>query len=286
MGFWGMGRAVTAMALVTGLAACQGVGEGGGLFGLNLVGAEDSGSGQQATAGTRLVERDVEAPDVFQRSALGLWSGTPSFGGVWVAHPDATAPERVIIRNSDTGGFVIGSLFRREIENPGPPFQVSSDAAAALDIRAGTPTNLNVTALRRENVAEELPPEDVPAATTAAAEEVTETALPPLEAAAAAIEAAEGAAPPPARPTTVSAGRSTLDKPFVQLGLFAVEANAQATADRLRGAGVVPLVVQSTSSGKTFWRVLAGPAQNTGERASLLEQARELGFLDAYAVTN
>ena len=43
-----------------------------------------------------LVERDVEAPGVFQVTEAGLWDGRPSLGGVWVAHPDVTEPERVI----------------------------------------------------------------------------------------------------------------------------------------------------------------------------------------------
>lgn len=53
------------------------------------------------TAGqtTKLVERDVEAPEVFSTSEAGLWDGRPSLGGVWAAHPDVGEPERVIIRN-------------------------------------------------------------------------------------------------------------------------------------------------------------------------------------------
>jgi hypothetical protein len=101
-------------------------------------------------------ERDVEAPEVFDVADEGLWDGRPSLGGVWVAHPGATDPERVIIRNTETGRFVIGALFRRERDNPGPPLQVSSEAAAALDLLAGNPTNLQVTALRRADP----PPED------------------------------------------------------------------------------------------------------------------------------
>ena len=97
----------------------------------------------------RKVERDVEAPEIFQVTEAGLWDGRPSLGGVWVAHPDVTDPERVIIRNPSNGKFVIGALFRRERETPGPRLQVSSDAASALGLVAGAPTNLNVTALRR-----------------------------------------------------------------------------------------------------------------------------------------
>jgi rare lipoprotein A len=77
----------------------------------------------------------------------------------------------VLIRNTETGSFVIGALFRRERENPGPRFQISSDAAAALDILAGAPTELQVIALRREEVA----PAEAPIAETAV-EPILETA--------------------------------------------------------------------------------------------------------------
>lgn len=132
---------------------------------LTLAGCEETTTGRAATdaatapvAGaareTRLVERDVEAPQVFESTDPGLWDGRPSLGGVWVASPDAVDPERVIIRNSANGKFVIGALFRRERLNPGPPLQISSDAAAALGILAGAPTQLHVTALRREEVSD------------------------------------------------------------------------------------------------------------------------------------
>ena len=85
----------------------------------------------------RLVDRDVEAPSVFQASDDALWDGRPSLGGVWVASPDAVDPERVIMRNPANGKFVIGALFKRERDNPGPSLQISSDAAAA--IWPGTP---------------------------------------------------------------------------------------------------------------------------------------------------
>ncbi len=106
------------------------------------------------SAPAQLVEQDVESPDVFQAIEMGLWDGRPSLGGTWVAHPDVTEPERVIIRNTTNGQSVIGALFRREVENPGPRVQVSSDAAVALGMLAGQPAALSVTALRREQVAE------------------------------------------------------------------------------------------------------------------------------------
>ncbi|WP_323008191.1 hypothetical protein [Pseudorhodobacter sp.] len=86
---------------------------------------------------TRLIDRDVEAPQVFQVSDDALWDGRPSLGGVWVASPDAQDPERVILRNPTNGKFVIGALFRRERNNPGPTLQISSDAAAASRLILG-----------------------------------------------------------------------------------------------------------------------------------------------------
>ncbi len=100
-----------------------------------------AGSDAAAPAATsvRLVDRDVEAPEVFQVNDEALWDGRPSLGGVWVASPDAVDPERVILRNPANGKFVIGALFRRERDNPGPKLQISSDAAAALG-HFGRPT--------------------------------------------------------------------------------------------------------------------------------------------------
>ncbi|MBQ4824688.1 SPOR domain-containing protein [Leisingera sp. HS039] len=269
-----------------------------------------AGGEVQASSSTKLVERDVEAPDVFQVTEAGLWDGRPSIGGVWVAHPDTKDPERVIIRNNANGQFVIGALFRREREIPGPRLQVSSDAAAALGMLAGAPAELNVTALRREEVSNEPPAEDQtaelpaaeaeaeadPAAVLAAAagQEISETPLEPIAGAAAAIEASAPAVPAqtapaqakPAAAPAASAQKSTLDKPYIQIGIFSVEANAKRTANMMRSAGMVPVVREQASSGKAFWRVLVGPAQNKTERSQLLKSVKETGFADAYAVTN
>lgn len=242
----------------------------------------DSDGGDTTTTGaTRVVERDVEAPEVFQMSEAGLWDGRPSLGGVWVAHPDVRDPERVLIRNSANGKFVIGALFRRERDNPGPRFQVSSDAAEALGMLAGQPVELNVTALRREEVADG--PAEAPTEELAAAEAIAAAPLDPIAAAAAALDEAEGvtaasaAAAPPA---------SGLDKPFIQIGIFSVEKNADNTAQSMRGAGMVPTIKQGVSAGKPFWRVIVGPAASAAERATLLGKIRALGFTDAYFVTN
>lgn len=244
----------------------------------------------EAATSVKLVERDIEAPDVFQQAESGLWDGRPSLGGVWVAHPDVAAPERVIIRNEANGKFVIGALFRRERENPGPRFQVSSDAAAALSMLAGQPVELNVTALRREEVPSEepvAPPADqVAAASTAVA---TET-LDPISSASAALDAVEAgeaadtaAAAPKPKPAPAP---STLSKPYLQIGIFSVEANAKGAAKQMENAGMPAVVKEASLKGKTYWRVLVGPAETSAARKSLLEKIKGKGFADAYAVGN
>ncbi|SNS82394.1 SPOR domain-containing protein [Antarctobacter heliothermus] len=255
-----------------------------------------------STADTRGTPRDVEAPEVFEAKEAGLWDGRPSLGGVWVAHPDAKDPERVIVRNQQNGKFVIGALFRKERETPGPRLQVSSDAAAALGLLAGQPTNLDVVALRREEAPE--PETADPLADTAAlapgamppAPDVSATALDPVLGGAAAVidgttptppkvgpEAAIKRAAAPAKPV---ADPSKLGKPYIQIGIFSVEQNAKNTATSMRQAGMVPTIKTHSSKGKTFWRVVVGPAQSKTEMATLLKTIKGNGFTDAYAVTD
>lgn len=249
----------------------------------------------RAKQSVTLVERDVEAPDVFQVTEAGLWDGRPSLGGVWVAHPDVTEPERVIIRNPTNGKFVIGALFRKERSNPGPRLQVSSDAASALNLVAGQPINLNVTALRREKTPEAPEsPETMTPASLDAPDSVTATELDPVAAsAAAAIETAPveiaAAAPEATAPKPLpkpAAKTDSLSKPFLQIGIFSVEQNANNTAATMRSKGLIPTVKKQSSKGKTFWRVVVGPATTTAERAEILKTIKAAGFTDAYAVTS
>jgi cell division septation protein DedD len=297
------------------------------------------------------VERDVEAPEVFQVADQGLWDGRPSLGGVWVAHAEVKDPERVMIRNDATGEFVVGALFRRERENPGPRLQVSSDAATALGMLAGQPVRLSVVALRREEIAPQPPaaaPEaddvaeeaptavaeapatsEAPTAETAVAEAPTETAPAATESrprglaalfrrrapqpevsaeavaagvetatietqalenvtatAAAALDRAEAAAPAAPAPDgarNVSAPGAP-DRPFVQIGIFSVEANAERAATMLRQGGHAAEIRREETSGRSYWRVLAGPATTGAERDRLIAAVKGLGFADAYAV--
>lgn len=301
-GFWAtsrIGRVALVLCGTTVIAGC----EQGGKFGF-LNSKDDQGevslSASTDTSSVQLIERDVEAPEVFQANDQGLWDGRPSLGGVWVAHPDVAEPERVIIRNDANGKFVIGALFKRERENPGPRFQVSSDAAAALGMLAGAPDALNVTALVRQEVpiAQETGPtgvETLPAVEEIETASLDAPAADPLAAAGAALSrpAPTISEPSTPRPTPVAApaatpapkpSTSSLEKPFVQIGLFSVEQNAKNAAVSLRNAGVLPQVNEETSKGKTYFRVTVGPAPNSADRGALLKKVKNLGYTDAYFV--
>jgi rare lipoprotein A len=284
-------RALLALTSVTFLVACE-EGQGGNLF-QKKPSAAANGTVTPQTS-TKIVERDVEAPDVFQVTANGLWDGRPSLGGVWVAHADVIDPERVIIRNAKNGKFVIGALFKRERSSPGPEIQVSSDAAEALGLLAGSPVELNVTALRREEVAAE--PAQTPAQIDAIETPKTIEAAPldPIADAAATLDAIAPAVPsaPVAKPvappktTAPKPASSSLEKPFIQIGIFSVKDNADRTVKMLGSQGLVATVKKGETSGKAFWRVVVGPAATATERKGLLAKVTAAGFTDAYYVTH
>ncbi|WP_417243164.1 SPOR domain-containing protein [Celeribacter sp.] len=290
----GTGRKFALLLIGTlALTACED-GKMSGFF--DSVKPKASGDGASAPAATsaKLVERDVEAPDVFQVTDKGLWDGRPSLGGVWVAHSAVSDPERVIIRNTKNGKFVIGALFKREATSPGPEIQVSSDAAGALGLLAGSPVELNVTALRREEVASEAPAPQVDMLD--APEDIAATPLDPIADAAAALDALDApavtpnapvAAPAPKpKPATAPKPTSALDKPFIQIGIFSVQANANRTREMLASQGLVGTIKTGESAGKSFWRVVVGPATTAAERKTLLANVKKAGFTDAYAVTH
>jgi len=241
-----------------------------GCAGLDL--GEDPSNDALSTV-TNLVERDVEAPDVVNISEAGLWDGRPSLGGIWVAHPDAKDPEKVIIRNSQNGKFVIGALFRREREFSGPSLQLSSDAADALGILARQSTNVSVVALRRQSVSVETPE------AAKAENQVIEENLDPIQqTAGAAIAAADTPAPKP-KP-------SSLRKPFLQIGIFGVEANASGAVSSMSAKGLSASMSKLTLNNKPFWRVIVGPAASTAEMSAMRKTVTAAGFADAYVVKN
>ncbi|MGQ0611230.1 MAG: SPOR domain-containing protein [Paracoccaceae bacterium] len=222
----------------------------------------DAGQPVAPAAPAALPNNNIEAPDVFSVTDEALWDGRPSLGGVWVASPDVVDPERVIMRNPANGRFVIGALFRRERDNPGPLLQISSDAAEALGLLAGQPAMIEVTALRRQASATEQ--------TTAAAP--TEAPAPDADADADAdiTDIAAAAIQNATAPAAADGGG------LIQVGIFSVEANAQRAVQMLAQAGIAASVSSEAAQGKTFWSVTA-----RGDGA-VLEAIRGAGFADAY----
>lgn len=276
----------------TALAACV---NGGNPFkgAANSDADAEQSAAPSAKTSTRLVDRDVEAPEVFQTIDKALWDGRPSLGGVWVASPDAKDPERVIIRNKANGKFVIGALFRREIENPGPKLQISSDAAAALGILAGQPAEVSVIALRRDEAKVET---DATKPILDSSETVETQSLDPIAGAAAAIDRADGkpvsptpvapvigsgkpapaAASAPAAPAPQPAPAATAGGRSIQIGIFSVEANAKRAVETIKKAGLSADIRREESQGKALWSVTS-----RGDAATL-SKVKGLGFPDAY----
>jgi len=121
--------------------------------------------------------------------------------------------------------------------------------------------------------------------------EITETPLDPIAGAAAAIEASEptAAAAPTATAaaaTTAAASTSALTKPYVQVGTFGVEANANSAAEKVRRNGMAAQVRELKTEDKTVWRVLVGPADTRAQRRAILSDVKDLGFTDAFTASN
>ena len=340
-----LGLVVASLALLGG---CDELASGSLFSGIGAGAPSGAASGAPERVAGHV--RVVEAADIFDVTETGLWDGRPSLGLIWVAYQGAD-PTNVIIRNQENDQFVVGALYRRERFFPGPPFQLSSDAAAELGILAGAPTRIRVTALVEERIAApepepepeteaEAPADIVPETETEALELPDADMADPIAAAAAAIAAADpaGETPatdeviaepepviPPRRPTiegpnaplprrvaatavpeptdaepetlavseplenpipTPKPAVSSLDRPFIQVGIFSVFENAQSAAQSLADNGIIPLVEEQRVGGRTFYRVVVGPARDIIERATLLRQVQDQGFADAYFVSN
>ncbi|MGB0499465.1 MAG: SPOR domain-containing protein [Rubricella sp.] len=156
--------------------------------------------------GSLVTETEVERPDLYAETALALWDGRPSIGGIWVANPDVERAERVVITATASGVTTAGALLRRDASLPGPPFLLSNEAAAALGAEPGVPIEIEVIALRREVVeapAPVAPPEEEPIAAAPEGETPPENAELPVE-----PEGEEIAPAEPDAPETPGAGET------------------------------------------------------------------------------
>jgi cell division septation protein DedD len=212
------------------------------------------------------------------------------------------------------------TALRRE-EEPAPPAapaapEVQTAAAAPAGPAASDPppaarAEAAAPARPRRGLFDFLRPKSAPdTAEDATAAEVTAAPLEPIQSAAAALDRADAAAAPRPAPAPAAAPRpapaaapapapapqkpapapqkprATLDKPFIQIGIFSVEENASNTAAAFGRAGILPLVKAQETQGKKFWRVLVGPAPSAAERDALLKKVKAMGFTDAYFVSS
>lgn len=201
-------------AALVALAGCETM-DGFGNFDAFTKAASEADS----SSSLDIIERDIEKPEIFTQRDMALWDGRPSFGGVWAALPGNVQPERVSITNVDNGKSVVGALFKREEQNPGPPIRLSSDAAAALGVIPGQPTLVSVTVVRRETFANvpNTPADAVPAevatetlaplpgAGAASADQLSEELSSAIEAEPAAPQAPASATPAPTAPVEAAA---------------------------------------------------------------------------------
>lgn len=85
-------------------------------------------------------------------------------------------------------------------------------------------------------------------------------------------------------PKAAAKPNGSVSKPYVQLGIFSQETNAKRAEATLTKAGVGAKIVKEDWQGKTFWRVLGGPAASNAARDALITKIKGLGFPDSYAV--
>jgi len=280
--------ALTQFVFVLALAGCE--------DGLTLGGDPFDGVVTGPRTTTETIETDVVAPEAFSIQDTALWDGRPTFGGIWIAHPDAETPERVRISNVKTGKEIIGALYKRERDFPGPKIELSADAALALGVMAGTPTELSIVTLRRKTVEVEVeveetettmttplqrpvaepkapvvPIPDIPVVTpNVAANSVPEVEITTLPAIAA-----------PASAVTPSAPDTDRTSVYIQVATMQSRSKAEAIIAKLERAGLYADIRERKTGTRTLYRVIVGPAASPEALEIMMGVVKEIGYKDA-----
>ena len=191
-----------------------------------------------------------EKPEILDISASVIWNGEQTLGGNWVSHPNVNSPERVSIKNISNGKSIIGAIFQQTKKIKTESAIISSDAAKALDIGQNEPTKVQIIAIR---VIEETSPKpnNVEASTKNSA-----------------------------------TAKTKLTKPFIQVGIFGVQNNANKTKDQMLKLNMQANISNFQIKEKPYWRVVVGPATSSDSRKNMLKTIKSAGFSDAYFVTN
>ena len=191
-----------------------------------------------------------EKPKILDISATVIWDGSQTLGGNWVSHPSVKSPERVLIKNATNGKSVVGAVFQQTKNLDKGLASISSDAAKALSISKNNETTLQLVAIK-----------------------VIENSKDNAEGTPTSVEK---------KPTS----NAKLTKPFIQVGIFGVENNAIKTGDQMSKLGLQTNTFDFKIKGKTYWRVVAGPAITLENKNNMLNTIKSAGFTDAYFVSN
>ena len=191
-----------------------------------------------------------EKPKILDISATVIWDGSQTLGGNWVSHPNIKSPERVLIKNTNNGKSVVGAVFQQTKNVDKGLAAISSDAAKALSISKNDETKLQLVAIK-----------------------IIENSKDTANGNSTSVEK---------KPTS----NAELTKPFIQVGIFGVENNAVKTGDQMSKLGLQTNTFEFKINGKTYWRVVAGPATTLENKNNMLNTIKSTGFTDAYFVSN
>jgi rare lipoprotein A len=191
-----------------------------------------------------------EKPKILDISATVIWDGSQTLGGNWVSHPNIKSPERVLIKNTNNGKSVVGAVFQQTKNLNKGLAAISSDAAKALRVSKNNETKLQIVAVT-----------------------VIENSNDNTDDTSTSIEKNQ-------------TSNAKLTKPFIQVGIFGVENNAIKTGNQMSKLGLQTNTFDFEIKGKTYWRVVAGPAKTLENKKNMLNTIKSAGFTDAYFVSN
>ena len=214
-----------------------------------IVGCNPLTNKSKSTKNTSSITLD-EKPEILDLSASVIWDGEQTLGGNWISHPDVDSPERVLIKNISNGKSIVGAIFQQTKKMKTGPAVISSDAAKALNIAQNDQTKVQIIAVR-----------------AAERTSITPTIAEPNKSDSASIE-------------------TKLSKPFIQVGIFGIENNANKTKDQMLKLNLPVNILDFQIKGKPYWRVVAGPASSSDSRRSMLKTIKSAGFTDAYFISN
>ena len=191
-----------------------------------------------------------EKPAILDISTSVIWDGEQTLGGNWISHPNVDSPERVLIKNNSNGKSIVGAIFQQTKKTKTETAVISSDAAKALDIVQNKQTKVQIIAVR-----------------------VAKSNLP---------------TPDIIRPSNrnIATTETKLSKPFIQVGIFGIENNANRTKDQMLKLNLPVNIFNFQIKNKPYWRVIVGPAATSESRNNIFEIIKSAGFSDAYFVTN